>query len=108
MRRAIKWLVLLLLVAGVLGMVSYLGARATAGKVVGSNPPLSERSITFAYQGVPELAGKPRVWVIQYRRTRLPGVGRATIYVSMTGKLVATSPANLDERLEAWEKAQQP
>jgi hypothetical protein len=108
MRRAFRWFVLLLLVAGALAAVSYVGARATAGKVVGSNPPLSERTVTFAYQGVEDLPGKPLAWVIHYERTRLPGVRRAFIYVSITGNLIATRPANLDERLVAWEKSQQP
>jgi len=108
MRRAFNWLLLLLFVCGLLVAVSFAGARATAGKVVGNKPPLSERSVTFAYGGVSDLPGRPRAWVIRYERTRLPGVRRAFIYVSLTGKLIATRPADLDQRLEAYEKSQQP
>jgi hypothetical protein len=108
MRRAFSWFLLLLLVCGVLSAVSYAGARATAGKVVGNTPPMSERSVTFAFKGVDDLPGKPRAWVIRYERTRLPGVRRAFIYVSLTGSLIATRPVDLDQRLEAWEKSQQP
>jgi hypothetical protein len=108
MRRAFNWLLLLLFVCALLVAVSYAGARATAGKVVGNTPPLSERTVTFAYKGVEDLPGKPRVWVIRYERTRLPGVRRALIYVSLTGKLIATRPADLDQRLVAWEKSQEP
>jgi hypothetical protein len=108
MRRAFNWLLLLLFVCGLLAAVSYAGARATAGKVVGDKPPLLERSVALAYQGVEDLPGKPRVWVIRYERTRLPGVRRAFIYVSLTGKLIATRPVDLDQRLAAWEKSQEP
>jgi hypothetical protein len=107
MRRILGWLFLLALVAGALAVVSYAGARATAGKLLGSNPPVSDRSIVFAYEGVPELPGKPRAWVIKYGRTQLPGVPRVAIYVSMTGKLITTRPADLDQRLEAWERNQE-
>jgi hypothetical protein len=108
MRRAFNWLLLLLFICGLLAAMSYAGARATAGKVVGSKPPMSERSVTFAYRGVAELPGRPRVWVIRYGRTRLPGVPRALIYVSLTGKLLATRPDDLEQRLDAWERSQQP
>ncbi|HET7040121.1 MAG TPA: hypothetical protein VFH97_09540, partial [Gemmatimonadales bacterium] len=84
------------------------GARATAGKIVGSTPPLSDRSVTLAWKGVPELRGNPRAWVVRYGRTQLPGVRSAVIYVSLTGKLITMRPVDLDQRLEAWEKAQQP
>ena len=108
MRRAFNWLLLLLFVCGLLVAVSFAGARATAGKVVGNKPPLSERTVTFAYRGVADLPGRPRAWVIRYEQTRLPGVRRALIYVSPTGKLIATRPADLDRRLEAWVKSQEP
>ena len=108
MPRWLKLLALLVLAAVVLGAASYAGARATAGKVVGNDPPMWERTITFAYQGVPDLPGNPRAWVITYRHTRLPGVRSATIYVSIRGKLLATHPKDLDVRLEAYDKALEP
>jgi hypothetical protein len=108
MARLLKLLLLLALVCVVLGAASYAGARATAGKLVGRDPPMSERIITFAYQGVPELPGRPRAWVITYGRTRLPGVRSAIIYVSPVGRLLATMPRDLDARLDAYEKALEP
>jgi hypothetical protein len=115
MAKFFKLLLLLIVVGGIATSASYLGARATAGKVVGRNPsPLSERSITFqgwrppGFEGVPDLPNSPRAWVFRYARTELPGVRRATIYVSPTGKLIATRPANLAERLETWRRAQEP
>jgi hypothetical protein len=106
--RLVKLLVLLVLAAGLLGAASYAGARATAGKLVGNDPPMWDRTISFAYQGVADLPGKPRAWVITYAHTRLPGVRSATIYVSPRGRLIATAPKDLDARLDAYEKALEP
>lgn len=106
-----KFFKLLLLVVA-LGLVaytvSYIGARATVGKLVGNDPPLSARSITLAYRGADDLPGKPRVWVFQFDRTQLPGVRRATIYVSITGKIVSIKPRDLEQRIEAYERSLEP
>jgi hypothetical protein len=114
MAKVFKLLVLLAAVGGLLTAASYAAARFTAGKVTGSKPPLSNRTIVFqgwrppGFEGVADLPGKPRAWVIQYGRTQLPGVRRATIYVSPAGKLITTVPRDLDTRIEAWERAQEP
>ncbi len=108
MARLVKLLVLLVLAGVVVSAASYAGARATAGKLVGNTPPMSERTITFAFAGIPELPGRPRAWVITYARTRLPGVRSVTIYVSARGKLLAMKPRDLDARLDAYEKALEP
>jgi hypothetical protein len=107
-KKLVKLLLLLLAVGALLGLTSYVGARATAGKLVGSDPPLTKRSITFAYQGVPDLPGRPRAWVIHYDRTRLPGIRRATIYVSPTGALITTKPKDLATRIEAYRRSLEP
>jgi hypothetical protein len=106
--RLLKWLVMLAAIAAMLGAASYAGARFTTGRLVGPTPPLSGREIRFEFKGVEELPGRPRAWVFTYGASRLPGVRSARIYVSPTGRLIATRPADLDLRLEAWEKAQQP
>ena len=108
MGRFVKWLLLLVAAAAAFILYSYLGARFTAGRVVGSNPPLSDRTIGFAFEGVPALPGRPRAWVIAYRRSRLPGVRRAQIYVSPTGRLIDMRPRDLDVRLDAWERSRLP
>lgn len=114
MGKVIKLLLLLGAIGGLLSTASYLGARFTAGKVTGATPPLSNRTIYFqgwrppGFEGVAELQGSPRAWVIHYGRTQLPGIGQATIYVSPTGRLIATRPRDLDSRIEAWERAQEP
>lgn len=108
MGRFVKWLLLLVAAAAAFVVYSYLGARFTAGRVVGSNPPFSDRTIAFAFEGVPELPGRPRAWVIAYRRSRLPGVRQVQIYVSPTGRLIDTRPRDLDIRLDAWERSRLP
>lgn len=108
MRRVLKWLFTLLLIGCALAAMSYAGARATAGKLLGSDPPVSQRRIVFNYRGVDQLPGRPRAWVITYGSTRLPDVPRVAIYVSPTGKLIATRPADLSRRLEAYQRSLQP
>jgi hypothetical protein len=106
--RAIKWILVLAFVGTLLSGASYAAARVAVGKIVGPNPPLSGRTVEFSFRGVEELAGNPRAWVVTYAASRLPGVRGATFYVSPTGKLLSTRPADLSRRIEAWEKARQP
>lgn len=108
MFKLIKWLFLLAFVATLLSGASYAAARFRVGQMVGSTPPLSGRTIGFAFTGVENLSGKPRVWVFTYRSSELPGVRGAKVYVSPTGKLIATVPADLGRRIEAWEKSKEP
>ena len=113
MAKVFKLLLLLVSVGGLLTFASYAGARVTVGKIVGAHPPLSARTIYFqgwrppAFEGVTDLPGKPRAWVIEFGRTELPGIRRVTLFVSPTGKLLATRPRDLEARIEAWEQAQE-
>lgn len=108
MRRLIRWIILLAIVGGLAYGGSYVGARAAAGKFLGPEPPLTGRQVAFAFKGAEGLEGKPRVWVFTYTRSELPGVSRAVIYLSPTGQILKTVPANLDVLMDAWEKAQEP
>lgn len=77
MGKIFKFLLVAIAACGLLTVASYGGARATAGKVTGNKPPLSGRTIYFQgwrppFEGVADLPGKPRAWVIQYDRTQLP------------------------------------
>ncbi len=101
-----------LLVFGVIGVtlvgISWIGARVTAANFLGVNPPVSNRTMEFAFDGVPGIRGNPRAWVITYTSSTLPGVKKAEIVVSPTGRLLGTSPADLDLRLAQWEKSKLP
>jgi len=108
MSKLFKWLLVLSFAATLLAGGSYAAARVTVGKFVGTKPPLSGRTVTFSFGGVEHLRGNPPAWIVSYRRSQLPGVQQATFYVSPTGKLIAVDPADLDVRLEAWAKSQEP
>ncbi|HEX2249315.1 MAG TPA: hypothetical protein VHH32_03155 [Gemmatimonadales bacterium] len=95
-------LFLLIVICAVLAAASYAGARATAGKLTGPNPAgLGSATTRFAFEGIPALRGSPRGWIIRYPAARAFGPGGAAIYVSPTGRLLGTSPANLSQQLEA-------
>ena len=97
---------LLVIVAGLAG-ASYAGARLTAGKVTGPNPPgLGSSAAHFAFQGIPGLRAKPRGWVIAYPEARGFGSGGAEIYVSPIGRLLGTKPADLAARLNERREAE--
>lgn len=108
MAKLFKVVAVLALVAGLLTAASYLGARARAGGLLGSNPPVGNRSIDFAFSGVASVRGNPRAWVFTYRSSQLPGVSGIRIYISPTGKLLGTEPPDLERRLEAYERAREP
>jgi hypothetical protein len=91
------------------GTGSYAGARFTAGELVGGpRSPVEGRTSTFAYGGVESVKGNPRAWVFTYSRVRLPGVSRVRVVVSVTGKLLAVQPADLEARLAAYERSLEP
>jgi hypothetical protein len=91
---------LLVIMAGLAG-ASYAGARYTAGRVTGPNPPgLGPSSTRFEFKGIPGVRAKPRGWVISYPRAGEFGPRGAEIYVSPTGSLLGTRPADLAQRLE--------
>ena len=104
----IKRLFVLSFVVGIVYAGSYAGARFQAGKFLGTEAPFGGRSATFAFKGAQDLPGTPRVWVFTYTTSRIPGVRRATIYVSPSGNVVATRPENLEDILEAWERSLEP
>lgn len=108
MLKLIKWLCLIGFVSVLLAGGSYAVARFKVGQIVGPAPPLAGRTVAFAYRGVENLPGRPRLWVVTYTISRLPGIRNVAIYVSPTGKLVATRPADLEARLAAWEQSQEP
>jgi hypothetical protein len=97
-----RGLFLLIIVCAVLVAASYAGARATAGKLTGPNPAgLGSATTRFAFEGISALRNKPRGWVVEYPGARDFGPAGAAIYVSPTGRLLGTRPADLAARIEA-------
>jgi hypothetical protein len=100
-------LFLLLIIAAGLTGASYAGARFTAGKVTGPNPPgLGAASSRFEFEGISAVRGKPRGWVIAYPNARQFGTGAPEIYVSPAGSLLGTRPADLARRIESSRPAE--
>jgi hypothetical protein len=98
----VRSLFLLLVIVAALAGASYAGARLAAGKVTGPNPKeLGAAATSFEFEGISSLRGKPRGWIIAYPKARGFGPRGAEIYVSPTGRLLGTRPADLADRLRA-------
>ena len=108
MKKLIKLIFVLALVGAALGGMSYAGAGIKAASFVGTNAPVSNREIKFEYKGVRGVPGRPKAWVVTYRSSELPGTRTVQIIVSLTGRVIATHPANLDRLVEDWEKRRLP
>ena len=95
-------IILLLVIAAALAGASYAAARFTAGKVTGSaSRVMGSPQTAFAFSGVKNLAGAPRAWVVSYPRAQGFPSSPPQIYVSPTGTLLGTRPADLAQRLSA-------
>jgi hypothetical protein len=100
-------LFLLLVIAAGLAGASYAGARFTAGRLLGPDSGrLGSPTAHFAYAGIQGLPAKPRGWVLWYPSAKQFGDQGATIYVSPTGTLLGTRPADLVRRVEAQHAAE--
>ncbi len=108
MKKLIKLIFLLAVIGAVLAGMSYAGAGIKAGTFLGSKAPVGDRQIKFDYEGVRNLPGRPKAWVVTYRSSQLPGTPFVQIFVSPTGRVIATRPPDLDRRVEAWEKTSLP
>ena len=103
MSRFIKRLFVLALIGGAIYGTSYVGARATSGKFLGPRPPdLGTRKVQFAFGGVHNLPGRPRVWIVSYGPTEIAGATTIRFYISPTGELLRTYPEDLEERLKPY------
>ena len=99
-----RTLFLLLVIVAALCGASYAGARLAAGKVTGPNTRgIGSSYARNAFDCIPRVRARPRGWVIAYPHATGFGRGGAEIYVSPTGRLLGTKPANLAERLRPAE-----
>lgn len=107
MKRAMKLIVVLVFIGGLVALASYAGARAALGKVIGPDPPLGDRSWTFPFKGVEALPDAPRAWVFSFGTNKL-NLRIVQVFVSPTGKLLGTRPRDLKQRVEAYRDARAP
>jgi hypothetical protein len=99
---------LLLVIVSALAGASYAAARLTAGRVIGPQPNgFGSPTTHFAFSGIRALRTRPRGWVVAYPRAQGFGPGGAEVYVSPTGRLLGTRPANLAQRIEARRAVEQ-
>jgi hypothetical protein len=93
---------LFLVIAAALVGASYAGARFTAGRLMGpESSRFASPTAHFAFTGIRALRAKPRGWVLSYPSAKEFGPQGAEIYVSPTGQLLGTRPADLARRVEA-------
>jgi hypothetical protein len=107
-RRIIRLLIWATFFGAIAAAGSYAGARLKAGQVLGRRPPVEGFSWTFAFEGVQGVEGNPRAWVFNYSRVRLPGVSQARIVVSPTGKVLSTTPPDLEQRIDRYRASLEP
>lgn len=82
---------------------SWAAAYFTVGTLLGAPPPkMGTQKTIFAYKGAPQLKNHPIAWIFSFGPTVIPGAPKATIYVSPTGRLLATDPSDLKERLQRF------
>jgi hypothetical protein len=109
MGKFIKYLFILAFLGGILFGGSFLGVRGVAGRILGANPPdMGTRTIKFAFDTVPAIAGKQAFWTITYSPTKLAGFRTATIYITPMGHVIKTNPSNLAALLEQYAKSREP
>ena len=100
------WLRIMIVVLGALAVGGAWSAADTAGgKLLGTPPPqMGTQTTTLLWQGAPDLPGNPRAWLFAFGPTRIPGAPRVQIYVSPTGDIIRTEPADLAARLQAFHR----
>lgn len=75
---------------------SWAGAYFRVGELLGAPPPqMGTQTTTFLWRGLSKVSGHPRVWSFAFAPTKIPGAPKVRIYVSPTGRLVATEPTDL-------------
>jgi hypothetical protein len=105
MARLFWFLVMVAFVAALLAGASWALAYSSVDTMLGAPPPeMGTQSTTFLWDGLPHAPGRPRVWRFAYSPTLIPGAPSVRIYVSTTGRVVQTEPANLPELLNAFRR----
>lgn len=103
MIRLLWYLVIAAFIGALLVGASYAAAYSAVGTMLGSPPPkMGERSAELLWKGDPELPGHPRVWRFTFGPTMIPGAKSVRMWVTPTGKMLQTEPANLPARLAAF------
>lgn len=108
MSRVISWLFAIAFILGLLAAASFVTAHYRARELLGNNAPVRGPETTFAWDGVPDVRGRPRAWVLTYRQIRLAGVPRVRIVISPTGRVLSVTPPDLSGRIDVYRRSQEP
>jgi hypothetical protein len=89
--------------AALVSGVSWCAAYYSLGTFLGAPPPqMGTQHTRFMWDGLGQRAGAPKVWQFAFGPTSIPGAPSVRIYISPTGKLVATEPGDLPQRIKAF------
>jgi hypothetical protein len=81
---------------------SWAAAYFAVGDLLVAPPPnMGNQVTTLFWKGVPELSGHPRAWRFAFGPTLIPGAPEVRIYVTPTGQVIRTEPADLAARIYA-------
>jgi len=99
----VKFILLLAACAALVVGVSWALAYNRVAQLLGDPPPqMGAQTTTFLWDGMPQVAGQPRVWSFAYAPTLIPGARNVRIYVSPLGQLVQTEPDDLAARVKRF------
>jgi hypothetical protein len=97
----IKFILLLAVAAAVVVGISWTLAYNRVAQLLGDPPPqMGAQTTTFLWDGMPQVAGNPRVWRFAYSPTLIPGARNVRIYITPLGQVVQTEPADLAARVK--------
>ena len=108
MKRFLKWIAILVFLGLIATTISFAGMRFKIGQLIGdANHEFVQRSVSFGKDSIPGI-GERMAWQVSWAAVRLPGTRRARVWVSPTGTIIAMDPANLDDRIEAYQRSRDP
>jgi hypothetical protein len=91
------------LCAAVIAGASWGLALHRVNVLLGDPPPrLGNHNTSFLWDGMPQVAGHPRVWLFAFGPTAIPGASSVRIYVTPLGHVERTEPADLAARVKVF------
>ena len=105
MARLFWFLLMAAFVALLLAGVSWALAYNSIGTLLGAPPPqMGTQSTSIRWHGLSQIREHPPVWRFAFAPTRIPGASAVRIYVDPLGHIVATEPADLEAKLQAFRR----
>jgi len=98
------WMLLIVAFFGaLLTGASWAAAYTSVGNLLGAPPPrMGTQTTTIHWEGISNLLEQPPWWRFAYGPTAIPGAAQVVIDVNPWGKVISTTPSDLDERVKAF------